>query len=373
MKRFDKQKRHDIKNLRETLDQEKSKMKEKQNMVERKASLRLVQTIEKQIENILSEKEYKTYLDKIKPLLDEYNVIGTLSRVVSFASKKDESDSDEEVPEDTDTQIKRHQLIYDFLEIARKYIEIDLVREVKEGNICSCGFRLDDIETDVEENGLVTCPNCFTERISVVRSRFYKDNMRTNNSGNNYQDRENFGKVLMRYQGKQPDKPGRDLYICLEEYFVKNELPKIDIHNDGKPQYVTSDYIKNHMPLNEDGEKDGTSRPLMYKALKDTDNTNYYDHINIILHEVWGWKLDNISHLEDRIMDDYDISQRVYEILPKDRKSSLNSQFRLFKHLRRLGHPCKVKNFRIPTTHDILEFHRNMWDKICKILGWENL
>ena len=54
------------------------------------------------------------------------------------------------------------------------------------------------------------------------------------------------------------------------------------------------------------------------------------------------------------------------------RKSSLNSQWRLYKHLKRLGWPCKEKDFKIPTTQDILDFHKIKWAEICDILGWEN-
>ena len=176
----------------------------------------------------------------------------------------------------------------------------------------------------------------------------------------------------MRKQGKEPDKPPKELYKILDNYFREKELPKIDIHNTGCPKYISSKQIR-QMKLSSDGEKKGTSRNLMYKALKDTGNSNYYDHIDIILYEMWGWKLYDFSHLEDAIMDDYDKSQRVYETLPKDRKSSMNSQFRLYKHLKRLGFPCKSKDFRIPTTHDILEFHENIWSKICDHIGWKNI
>ena len=375
MKRFDRQKHHEIKELEEQLRSEESKIHGRQNMVERKATMKTIDHLKVAISNIISGKDFDMYTNKIGPLLDEYNIIGTLSKIVSFATnKKKGEEEDEELPEDPNTQHIRHQIIFDFLEIARRYIQIDLIREVKEGNICSsCNFKLEDIETDSDDNGVTVCPNCLAERISVIRSRFYKDNTRTNNSGNNYEDRANFEKVLMRFQGKQPDKPPKDLYDKLEQHFVTKELPKIDVNDNGNPGYVSSDYIKNHIPLNKDGEKDGTSRSLMYKALKDTGNSNYYDHINLILHEMWDWELPDISHFEDHIMDDYDKSQRIYEVIPKDRKSSLNSQFRLFKHLRRLGYPCKSRNFRIPTTHDILEFHENIWAKICDILGWENL
>ena len=373
LKKFDYKKNYEVKKLEEELNMERQKIKERQNMVERKSTLKKISQIEQILESIISGNEFENYINKIKPLIEQYNIIGTLSKIVSFATnkKKSQSDEEEEAPEDMETQQRRHHVIYDFLEIARKYIEIDLIRDVKEGNICSsCGHKLNDDEDD-EDNGLIICPGCGLEKISIVRCRFYKDGTRTNNSGNNYEDRANFEKVIMRFQGKQPDKPPTELYKDLDEYLQKNELMKVDI--DGAYQAVSSEYIRNNIPLDEDGEKEGTSRPLMYKALKDTGHSNYYDHINLILHELWGWALPDIIHLEDQIMDDYDKSQRIYESLPKDRKSSLNSQFRLFKHLRRLGYPCKSRNFRIPATHDILEFHENVWAKICEILDWENL
>lgn len=375
LKRFEYQKEHEIKKLQDQLFIEREKMKERQNMVERKSSIRKIENINKILDGILSGNEFNNYIEKIRPLIEQYNIIGTLSKIVSFATNKKKLESDEEIeelPEDTQTQRKRHQIIYDFFEIARKYIQIDLIRDIKGGNICTlCGHKLDETDDDNEDNGLNICPNCGLEKISVVRGRFYKDNTRTNNSGNNYEDRANYEKVLMRYQGKQPDKPPTDLYEILDNYFKQNELLKINVN--GIQTNVDSEYIRNNVLLDEEGEKEGTTRPLMFKALKDTGNSHYYDHINLILHEMWGWALPDIAYLEDQIMDDYDKSQRVYESLPKDRKSSLNSQFRLFKDLRRLGYPCKSRNFRIPATHDILEFHENIWSKICEILNWENL
>lgn len=374
MKKFKKQKSREIDDLKLQIKKEKERMKSRQNIIERKVTIKKIQQLEQKINSIRDESDFRTYINKIGPLIEEYNIMGTLSKIVSFSSsKKKDEDSEEELPEEPEIQEKRHEIIFDFLEIARKYIELDVIREVKDGNICpTCSEILDEEDLISEENGTIVCPNCLTEKISVVRARFYKDNTRTNNSGNNYEDRANFEKVLMRFQGKQPDKPPPELYESLERYFTKYKLPLIDIHSDGFPTYVSSNYIKNHLPLNSAGEKDGTSRGLMYKALKDSGNSRYYDHINIILHVMWGWELPDVSHLELQIMDDYDKSQRIYEILPKDRKSSLNSQFRLFKHLRRLGYNCKSSNFRIPTTHDILEFHENIWAKICEELEWEN-
>jgi len=216
MKRFNRQKNYDLQDLERKLQEEMDKTREPQNIVERKNSLRIIAGLKDTIDNIMKDRDVTDYIDRIKPLIDEYNVIGSLANIVSFATnkKKDESSSDEEeLPEDPEIQDKRHSVIYDFLEIARKYIQIDLIRDIKDGNLCTtCNYKLDTSGVDPDETGLILCPRCHTERISVVRSRFYKDNTRTNNSGNNYEDRANFEKVLMRYQGKQPDKPNPDLY-----------------------------------------------------------------------------------------------------------------------------------------------------------------
>ena len=266
--------------------------------------------------------------------------------------------------------MKRHHIIFDFLEVARKYIQIDMVREIqREENKCPvCDANFDITPCEMDESGTMIC-SCGSEKIAVTRSPYYQNTTRVNNSRSNYEDRKNFRKVIMRYQGKQPDKPPTELYGTLDKYFIDKRLPKIMVED--VMEFISPKYIRN-LELNSEGEKDGTTRILMYKALKEIGNSNYYDHINLILHVCWEWSLPDILHLEDLIMDDYDASQRIYEVLPKDRKSSLNSQFRLYKHLRRRGFPCKAKDFKIPTTPDKVEFHETYWAKICEALGWEN-
>lgn len=376
LKKFKHQRDYEFKKLEERLVNEERKINNRQNMIERKASLRAINEIKTSMNDIINNKSLNEYLEHIQPLIDSYSLLGSLSKIVSFAKiKRDtsESDSDDEL-EDFETQVKRHQLILDFIEIARRYIQIDLIREIKEGNNCpACGTKLDQTMSSADDDGISVCPNCGIEKISIIQTRTYHDNARTNNSGNNYEDRANYRKVLMRYQGKEPDKPPPELYQKLEDYFIENEIPKIDIDGDGKRRFAPPEFIRTQIPLNQDGEKEGTSRSLMFKALKDIGCSEFYDHINVILNTMWGWELPDISHLEDQILEDYDESQPVYEALPKDRKSSLNTQFRLYKDLRRLGHPCKAKDFRIPTTHDILEFHNTMWAKMCEVLNWENI
>ena len=366
-KKFKHQKTKELKSLEEKIKIEKKKIKGRQIMIDRKASLRLIDKIKSMIDDIISNKDFNEYMKKITPFIEGYNILGTISNIISFAKNKKKDDVEED-PEDPETQLKRHRIIFNFIEIARKYIDIDLIRDFGDNNNCpACGINFDDFPCELDEHGIMVCA-CGTEKLSVTYSPFCKDTTRVNNSRSNYEDRKNFIKVLMRYQGRQPDKPPKELYANLDIYFNKHQLPKVSL-DDKNRFYVTSEYIKNTLPVDEEGEKKGTSRSLMYKALKDTGNSKYYDHINAILDTYWGWTLDDVSHLFDMIMNEYDGSQAAYEKLQKDRKSSLNTQFRLFKIFKKIGHSCKSKNFKIPTTTDILEFHETSWKKMLEI-GW---
>jgi hypothetical protein len=366
MKRFQREKEYEIKELEKKLEEERSKMTRDQNMVKRKASLRRIDKLKQEIEDIKNGQNIKTYLDKILPLLEEYKLLGVISDIISFTKNTEANkDKDTELPEDPEKQKKRHGIIFDFLQIASKYIKIDLIRDFQtQNNRCmGCGVSFDTNPCIVDENGTSFC-SCGMEKISISQSPYYQSSSRVNNSRSNYEDRKNFKKVIMRYQGKQPDKPTSDLYDKLDKYFISRQLPKVN----GK--YYTSEQIR-AMDRNKDGEKDGTNRPLMLKALKDIGKSNYYDHINLILNVYWGWALDDISHLEEILMEDYDTFKGAYDPLPKDRKSSLNSQFMLYNLLKRRGHPCKAKNFKMPTTPDIVEFHETYKKKTYDILGWK--
>lgn len=356
VRRFQYKKDKNLSSLRQELSEEKNKIKNRQSMIERSRSRKKIKKLEEDIEDLDNDNKFRRYINKAKPLIDQYRKIGSLSKIVSFDKSKEIL---EEVLETEDQQLFRHRIISNYLDIAKKYIKIDVVRKINIDNICTgCKNKLDE-NIEIDNNGISVCKLCGTERIPITVSPFFKNTTRVNTSRNNYEDRDNFYKVIQRYQGKQINKPNSTVYDKLDEYFDSIDFP-------------TSEEVK-VLPFNGDGKKDKTSRQLMYEALRKTGNSNQYDHINLICHVFWGWKLPDISHIENQIMNDYDASQKIYDSLPKDRKSSLNSQFRLYKHLRRLGYNCKETDFKIPTTQDIREFHELTWSKVCDIAGWDNI
>ena len=80
--------------------------------------MRVIDKINSKIESIITNKDFNEYISKIKPLIEKYSLMGTISKIISFAKNKRDNE-DDELPEDSEVQLKRHQLIFNFLEIAR--------------------------------------------------------------------------------------------------------------------------------------------------------------------------------------------------------------------------------------------------------------
>jgi hypothetical protein len=294
---------------------------------------------------------YNTYMKGATPLLEKYNkVASSTSKGIVFFKKVKEKEDDGVVN-------YRLKIIRNYLDIAKGYIRLELYHKININLMCpGCGMDLSKMFID-QDSGLSLCPACGYERESVSYNSTYKDSLRVNSATrNNYDDCENFRKALYRFQGRQNNRPPAKLYEQLDTYFIKIKKP------------VSSEILK--LPLMEDGKKKGTSREMMFEALSDTNNSAYYDDINLILHIYWGWELPNISHLEEKIMEDYINTQQIFNsIIKKDRNASLNIQFRLYVHLKAVNYPCTKDDFKIQTSRDSLIFHNEIWQMMCEETG----
>jgi len=353
-------------NLKSQLSSLEKLLSASTSVIQRKYTISQIESINSTLSCIDSGVKYKDYVELSSPYIDAYKKLGSLTQVISFEDKfEPEYDS---ALEDSDSQAYRHCIITGYLAVARKFISLDIIHDMEPGKKCSaCNLPMDSAIEDPYGN--IVCPHCSNEEITIKKMQLSSDTNKISNSRNNYEDRENFKKAIRRFQGIQNNKPPDSLYRKLDSYFKSKSLP-------------SSATIK-ALPLDNIGHKAGTSRKLMYKALAETKNSTYYEDINFILHSYWGWALPDISHLEERIMRDYDLTQTIYDEIPKNRKSCLNSQFRLLKHLLRykdqITYPIRIQDFKIPTTRDIIEWHEETWDKICSIArsrghsDWNNI
>ena len=329
------------------LHHEQTKLQTPQNIVDRMSTLNQIDKINADINTLTTNTDIDTYTKEVSDIIEAYRAIGTTTRVVSFKPKGPKVPPTKPKENSGTTEDAwRHLLISNYLEIARRYITINVIHEIPFDNTCpNCKGDLTNVPID-DDHGVQRCP-CGLERCSLTRTNIYSDSTKPTTSRNGYDDRDNFLKALRRYEGKQPNRLPENLIPILDRHYESFGLPKCE-------------EIK-QMPLTERGSRGNTSREMMFKALYATGNVAYYEDINLICHIYWGWSLPDISYLEDQIMDDYDKTQRIYESLPKERKSNLNIQYRLFKHLQMRKHKCSIDDFKIVKTRDILEYHDSIW------------
>ncbi len=345
--------------LKQKVDLEIAKIKKPQNRVERRNSIRAIKSYRTELDMIKSSVELENYLGESGKLLNSYREIGVKFEVVSFGKEKKEPD----VCQISEEQEYRIMIIERYLEVARKYTEVNIFK--KYNNHCM-NCKSDISLSESNDIGMLVCSVCGAETVTLATTISQNEESApiNVNIGNlkDYEDRENFHKAMTKYQGKQPNKLPAHLYEKLDEYFISINYP---IGKEISAMQLNSDLgasIKT---------RGNSNRSLMLKALKDTGMSSHYEDINLLCQLYWGWILPDLSNLEETIMKDYDLSQEVFERHKGDRKSCLNIQYRLWRHLSRRGHPCRPNNFKIIKTPEIIKYYERIWEIICKELGWD--
>lgn len=247
---------------------------------------------------------------------------------------------------------KREECALKRIELIRKYVDligrilpnVNIVMNIPLNEECVICGRVGN----TNNTGICVCGYM----IPTINSR---DGISNNKS--NYLDCENFQKTLAKYEG----------IITLDERDMKDICVKLDAYfkSYGKP---SGEEIR-ALPLNERGWKNGTSYELMGDALK-AINKPIYDYVPYICHSYWGYKLPDLSSVRNQVIEDYIKTQPVFNHIinryPELRKSSLNTGFRMFKHLQLRGYPCKEDDFRIVKTYDIRVIHDKLWSIMCE-------
>lgn len=291
------------------------------------------------------------YMGDIKGLIDEYTNISKQPQIITFGATitKKESLTKEQIE-------RRHNIIDEYLKIAKKYVDIDIRRQFPINNLCPvCDYSMEDVYVD--DNGLLCCPECGFEKMTYSNTSSFSGNSTNSGGGSkkDYEDRKNFLAALMKYQCKQLTRfPQIELFKTLDEYFRRKGI-------------ITRDEIK-EQTLNENGTRGITTRNMLLTALHDTGYADYYVDCSLIGQLYWDWKPPDVSHLEDIIMELYDITQTAFHSLKGlDRESSINLQFRLYKLLMLVGHKCQPSDFKLIRTAEILENLETIWKQICEI------
>lgn len=300
-----------------------------------------------EIIELKSRKKYDAYVEESTPYLERYKTMPRVERVIDISGYDEDYITEEEN--------KRALLIETYVKISKKYYNIECQRVLKDTSNQCVGCREILYDTYVMNESCLSCPNCGLVRTSGMISKVIENNSDAITQ-KIYMDTENFRKAFYRYMGLQ-DITFDISKMCME---LDDELQK-----NGN---IPAAEIKS-MPHNIHGKKDGTLLQLLFDTMKSCGYNNYEDG-NRIAYELWGWELPtHLLPLEDIIMNDYMITQKIYEDIPeheRNRKSCLGTQFRLYKHLQLRGHSCEPGDFKLPVQSASLEDQENLWMRMVK-------
>ena len=245
-----------------------------------------------------------------------------------------------------------------YLDILKKYnIECDSLEDIpqrQERRMCR-NCQSIDIITNPDQN-LEICENCGKQEEKSYKSMSFKDITRINLSNKyTYERRIHFKDCMNQYQGKQNSTIAEKVYSDLEEQFERHGLLKADPSKKVRFQNVTKEHI------------------LLF--LKETGHTKHYEDIVLIYHKMTGKPVNNISHLESVLMEDFDKISSLYDKNYKftgkiDRKSFINTQYVLFQLLRRHKYNCKKEDFNMLKTLDRKSFHDEIVRDLFESIGF---
>jgi hypothetical protein len=311
----------------------------------------IISDISKKLEELIGQKNKITYLTQSLPYLLSYKKIKPLTKKISLRRQTDEVEL-----EYTD---ERHQILSGYIEIAKSYISIDLVRLIDNSNICKkCTNIIEDYE-NMDENDV--CPFCGIEFNSILKITTTNSDTK-NIYRSNYSDDHNFEKAILRFEGKQINKLPENIFKVLDDYYISYNMPLSD---DAK-LWEYDDENECRSKINDKGIEIILNRDIMEEALKKTKNSDFYNDMHLILHLYWGFPLPDISNFKEGIREDYSKTQKIFVTIEKDRSSSLNGDFRLLKHLELRGYKCKKNQFKIIKTDKIRDQYEVLWKQMCE-------
>jgi hypothetical protein len=332
---FKKNKTIKINELQNSIDEIKNELDNiEMYEIDRKLKSRRLTALLTELNGISSDKLRNEYSTKVKLIIEEYSSLPRMKNKISF------KDDIAEFKRDSNSG-RRQILIIQYLNILRDYFTVDISRKI---------------------NGIFQIKK--ETQTSTISGNVNQETIQKSS----HENRENFKKAIAKYQGKEDNRLPEDIYEKLDDYFKKYSLP---MGSEVRRCNVNGNW---HFRYKKGNVDIVLSKELLFKALTEIKYNEFYDSFYIICHRYWGWKLRDISDIEESILKDYDLKQPVYEKIKfkyNKKISSINVWYDLYRLLKKHHHPCEVRDFKIVKTDEIIMVYEEIWDVYCKELEWE--
>lgn len=254
---------------------------------------------------------------------------------------------------------KKRKIVREYLTIAQEYWDVDFPSEnpsvtFHHVSCDKCGnTKKEDFQ--ITDENVYTCQTCFSQQTVMRNTPSWSDIGRVNISQKYVYDRRvHYRDCILQYQGKQNCTISPKVYTDLAEHLEIHGALNGSIGDSQQYRY-----------------KNVTKR-LLRDFLSELGYNKHYENIHLIHSILTGIKPDDISHLEEVLMDEFDQLTTVYDedFKDLDRKSFVSTQCVLYQSLCKHGHPCKQSDFNIIKTPERKWEHDDILRHCFSRLGW---
>lgn len=225
----------------------------------------------------------------------------------------------------------------------------------KEDQCVNCPQEKTTFEYD--ENNKMVCTVCCSQFYRIENGLSPRDYTRINTVNKfNYNRILHFQDCIRQYQGKQNCRIPEKLYKDLDEKFQRYRL----LNSNQQVRY--SKITRNHIIV----------------FLKELKYIKHYENVNFIYFTLTNKRFDDITELEDKLIEDFKQLIHKYDSLHANsgpielqRKNFMNVQYLLFQLLKKHNHTCKIEDFTIIKTLDRKLFHDNICKNLFQQLNWK--
>ena len=230
----------------------------------------------------------------------------------------------------------------------RKKININSIKE--------CPTCNGDQEQFVIADNHMVCSFCGTV-ISTTNDNLisFRDIERINiGSKYTYDRKTHFRECIKRFQGKQNVNIPPELFDDIIHQIISYQLIPKDYEQYDKKE-IFKDVKREHIQM----------------ILKDLGYSKYYEDIVYIYHKITGHNIPDITHLENNLINDFDLLLECYDSTFKtDRKNFINNQYVLYQLLRKYKYNCRKEDFQFLKTNDRKYYHDVVCQQLFEKLGW---
>lgn len=294
-----------------------------------------IEKLKKHIHDIQNNVMYNYFTLETMFIISQYKELLSKPIIISFFGTSNNDD----------INTKKKKLFDEYIQIAKKYVDIktdeEEFKEKTECSVCnSQNFYINENESTCKDCGIV-------EEILNVNSCL-KDIDRINISIKYSYDRQiHFKECINKFQGK---------YTYIE--------PKVF-------EDLERSFKQNGLVKNEDYSKVTKQHILLF--LKENGHVKHYYDVNYLYSYYTKTPPNDISHIEQKILEDFNELVELYEKEYKNdttRKNFINTHYVLFQLLRRHKYPCNKEDFNMLKTYEKRIYHDDVIQHLFMILNW---